>query len=588
MAVIGARPRYAGEQKVKRYDFRRPDKFSKDQIRTLEILHRGFARAGSAALSAALRLEAVVELELVDQCTYGEYVGGLPASTVVAILDLPPLPGPAILQIDNALALASVDRFFGGSGAGPAEERDATVLERVMLSGLVEHALLGALVEAWRRVVELRPTVRAVETNPRWPAVLPDWEMIIMVAFAAGWGRARGKVTMAIPYLALEPLIPRLSARFWHSAGGEGPGVAGSVAADGIQVDAALYRRAEPLSLRRLGALRRGTLVRVSDQAVLALGGRDLLALGTGPGGGFTVERGAAGLAARPQGRGRAEADPGVDSIRAVVRSGLEELERSVGRMAARQDELADQLLLGAEARAGDEGIDMPRPPFGFIGIGQASVLGRLLADEHPQTAALVASLLEPQVAAAALEGLSPGSLQDVVRRIATMERTAPPVVEALGRHLRERLRILSRGEMTQAGGIPAAVAILGAVSRSAERAVVEDLGRSDPELAEEIKRQMFVFEDLVLLDRDTIRAIAGRVAVDELALALKAADPAVREHILAGAQDREALELAQGRLGRRRLDEVEAAQQRIVAAVRQMEEDGEIRVMRPDEGAGE
>ena len=146
----------ADRRKIKIYDFKRPDKLSKDQVRILSVMHEVFARLATNSLSARLRSLAQVRVASVDQLTFEEFTRSVPNPTTLAIVQMDPLKGAAILEIDPAVSFSIIDRLFGGSGEGGRLTRELTDIEQSAIEGVLVR-MLGDLREAWASVVDLRP-----------------------------------------------------------------------------------------------------------------------------------------------------------------------------------------------------------------------------------------------------------------------------------------------------------------------------------------------------------------------------------------------------------------------------------------------
>ena len=224
--------------------------------------------------------------------------------------------------------------------------------------------------------------------------------------------------------------------------------------------------------------------------------------------------------------------------------------------------------------------------PFDFIRRTDPSHLLNFIQSEHPQTIALILSYLEPQKASQILSSLPHEIQADVAKRIATMDRTSPDVLREVERVLERKLSTLASEDYTSAGGIDAIVEILNMVDRGTEKTIIESLEDDDPELAEEIKKRMFVFEDIVLLDDRSIQKLLREVDQQELAKALKAVDTEVQDKIFRNMSKRAASLLKEDMefMGPIRLKDVEEAQQKIVNIIRKLEEAGEIVVARAGE----
>src|SRR5208337_4372527 len=192
---------------------------------------------------------------------------------------------------------------------------------------------------------------------------------------------------------------------------------------------------------------------------------------------------------------------------------------------------------------------------------------------EHPQTISLILAYLEPNKAAYILQKLPHDVQSDVAKRIATMDRTMPEVLREVERVLEKKLSTLSSEDFTAAGGVDSIVGILNLVDRTSEKGIIEALEEDSPELAEDIKKKMFVFEDVVLLDVDG----------QEIAKALKGVDSEVQEKIFKNMSKRAATMLKEDMefMGPVRIKDVEEAQQKIVSIIRHLEETGEIIISR-------
>jgi flagellar motor switch protein FliG len=224
--------------------------------------------------------------------------------------------------------------------------------------------------------------------------------------------------------------------------------------------------------------------------------------------------------------------------------------------------------------------------PFDFIRRTDPTHLLNFIQQEHPQTIALILAYLEPQKASIILSSLPHEIQSDVAKRIATMDRTSPEVLREVERVLEKKLSTLSSEDYTAAGGVESIVEILNLVDRSTEKTIIESLEEDDPELAEDIKKRMFVFEDIVMLGDREIQKVLREVDTSELAKALKAVDSEVQDKIFRNMSKRAATLLKEDMeyMGPVRLKDVEEAQQKIVSIIRKLEEAGEIVVARAGE----
>lgn len=206
-------------RKIKIYDFKRPDKFSKEQIRTVSIMHETFARLTTTSLSAQLRSLVHVHVASVDQLTYEEFIRSIPTPTTLAVINMDPLKGNAILEIDPSITFSIIDRLFGGTGQGDkkATGRDLTDIEQSVMEGIIVR-ILANMREAWTQVIDLRPRLGQIETNPQFAQIVPPTEMVVLVTLETTVGEEEGMLNFCIPYLTIEPIISKLSSQFWFSS----------------------------------------------------------------------------------------------------------------------------------------------------------------------------------------------------------------------------------------------------------------------------------------------------------------------------------------------------------------------------------
>ena len=221
--------------------------------------------------------------------------------------------------------------------------------------------------------------------------------------------------------------------------------------------------------------------------------------------------------------------------------------------------------------------------PFEFIRKTEASQLLNFIQDEHPQTIALILSYLNPGQAALIISALPPDRQSDVAKRIALMDRTSPDVIKEVEKVLESKLSSLVNQDYTIIGGVDAVVDILNTVDRSTEKHIMETLEIDEPELADEIRKKMFVFEDILLLDNRAIQRVLRDVDNNDLAVALKGANEEVQNAIFENLSKRLAVMIREDMdfMGPVRMKDVEEAQQKIVNTIRRLEDSSEIVISR-------
>lgn len=221
--------------------------------------------------------------------------------------------------------------------------------------------------------------------------------------------------------------------------------------------------------------------------------------------------------------------------------------------------------------------------PFEFVRKTDASQLLNFIQDEHPQTIALILSYLPPSQAALIISALPPDRQADVAKRIAVMDRTSPDIVKEVEKVLESKLSSLVNQDYTIIGGVDAVVDILNTVDRGTEKHIMESLEIEEPELADEIRKKMFVFEDILLLDDRAIQRVMRDVDNSDLSVALKGANEEVQAAIFKNMSSRMATMIKEDMefMGPVRMKDVEEAQQKIVGIIRKLEDSAEIVISR-------
>ena len=221
--------------------------------------------------------------------------------------------------------------------------------------------------------------------------------------------------------------------------------------------------------------------------------------------------------------------------------------------------------------------------PFEFVRKTDASQLLNFIQEEHPQTIALILSYLSANQAAAIIGALAPDKQTDVAKRIAQMDRTSPDVIKEVENVLEQKLASLVNQDYTIVGGVDSIVEILNTVDRGTEKHIMETLEIEEPELADEIRKRMFVFEDILSLDDRSIQRVLREVDNNELAVALKASNEEVKNVIFNNLSKRLATMIKEDMdfMGPVRMKDVEDAQQKIVNIIRKLEDSGEIIISR-------
>ncbi len=205
------------ERRIKVYDFRRPERFSKDQIRTFHMIFSAFSRLASSSLAAFLRSRVQINLLSVDQLTYDEFVRSVPNPTYLCIFSMLPLEGRCLLQISLDIVFLMLDRLLGGPGDVPTNTRALTEIENRIMGGIMERVMM-AMAEAWSSIYSIEPRIEAMESNLEFVQIVSGNDMVILFSFEIEIGDRQGMLTMCIPYIVVEPITRSLSASLWFAS----------------------------------------------------------------------------------------------------------------------------------------------------------------------------------------------------------------------------------------------------------------------------------------------------------------------------------------------------------------------------------
>jgi flagellar motor switch protein FliM len=212
------------------YDFRRANRISKDQVRTLQMLHEGFARTLSSSLSAYLRSLVEAELMSVEQVTYGEFMMSVVRPSTLAVLEMRPLKGGAVLDVSPHVVFPMIDRVLGGPGRAVGQIRELTEIERTLVDRIFRRILLD-LEQAWQQVERFDLQLLRVETNPQFVQLTSPNDTAILVDFDLRMGESQGGMSLCLPFATLEPVLPLLVAQRWFGspAGAEAHAASGAI-----------------------------------------------------------------------------------------------------------------------------------------------------------------------------------------------------------------------------------------------------------------------------------------------------------------------------------------------------------------------
>jgi len=204
------------------YDFMRPSKFSKEQLRSLEMIFDNYARVLSSFLTAFLRTTTHVEVSSAEQATYSEFNNALTNPVILSILEFTPLKGSVVLELSANLGYSIIDRILGGPGNTIAKMRDFSEIEKILLERVITQ-MISFLSEPWANVGAFKPRLERLETNLQFAQIIAPNEMTALVTLSIKIGSVEGFLNICIPHITIEPVMERLNTKLWFSTKNDEP-----------------------------------------------------------------------------------------------------------------------------------------------------------------------------------------------------------------------------------------------------------------------------------------------------------------------------------------------------------------------------
>lgn len=207
-------PKDEEKQKIKLYDFRSPQKFTKDHIRTLELIHDNYARIISNYLTAQIRSNVKVKIESVEQITYEEFIHSVPNPTILTLFKMPPLSGTILFETNPGFVFQIIDKLLGGRGNKEYKTREFTDIDKnIILS--VNKGLISNLKLAWDDVLKVETEIEGIETNPALNQTLAPNEPVALITFSVEMEKNSTMINLCIPYLSIEKVLDKLVVQYW-------------------------------------------------------------------------------------------------------------------------------------------------------------------------------------------------------------------------------------------------------------------------------------------------------------------------------------------------------------------------------------
>lgn len=201
-------------QKVKPYNFRNPNKFTKEHLKTLELIHDNYGRIISNYLTAQLRSNVKVKIESVQQITYEEFIHSIPNPTVLTIFKMPPLNGQVMFEMNPQFVFQIMDILLGGNGETQYETKEFTDIDKNLIMS-INKDVIANLTLAWADILEVKPEIESIESNPALNQTMAPNEPVALITFSTEIGRSSSFMNICIPYLSIEKILDKLVVQYW-------------------------------------------------------------------------------------------------------------------------------------------------------------------------------------------------------------------------------------------------------------------------------------------------------------------------------------------------------------------------------------
>lgn len=256
------------KEKVKVYDFKRAMRYSKEQLRSISRIHENFTRLMTSYLSSQLRTYVQIEIDLVDQVTYHEFIASIPSRTILNVFDVQPMDGKMVMEINPQVAYSVLERLLGGQGDPSTRNGTLTEIETVLIQKIFAQAF-EMYPEVWKNIENIKVKWEAIESNPQFIQIASQNDTVIVIALRTTIGEITGRMTLCLPHLIVEPVLPKLSTHQWLS----------SMSKKNVPQEDKLKQNLDTVRIPVIAELGRATLP-VSDLLNLQIG--DVIGIETG------------------------------------------------------------------------------------------------------------------------------------------------------------------------------------------------------------------------------------------------------------------------------------------------------------------
>jgi flagellar motor switch protein FliM len=500
--ILGNDIRTDREYEITTYDFKRPEKLSKEQIRTLSLIHETFCGIAMTSLSERLRSAVEIQISSVDQIPYEEFVRSVSVPSVIGVVNMDPLKGMAVLDIEPSTTFALVDRLLGGKGEELPIGREISEIECGLIEGIFIQ-LLGSLRESWTPVIDLRPRLAQIETIPQYAQIVPPTEMVVLIGMRARIGDVEGMIRFCIPYITIEAIAHRFTAIYMYSTV-KGRGGAREVPPElmrDVGIEAEVCVAGEKVSLKRIGAMKKGARIHLPGwkrgDAFVRAGGVPVLDLKRQSSAddselAFAVSKPILNRleflrpATEEQETSSDRIEERIAQLSDEISRGFESLQKSIKEIGIREEGAATELESVDSATEPPEQQILEKAPFSSITSNNVGWCASYLSEEHPQLIAMILTKIGTDLASVLICELPDSLRVDVIRRIGSIDRVDPLAVSESSRALERKFNSVPMDELKGKSTVDTALDILKAVPPSVKEQMVEALEQDASDLANE------------------------------------------------------------------------------------------------------
>ncbi len=591
--ILGRKTPVYPDLRIKPYDFTRPDKFSREQIRTVSLIHESFCRKFGASLDTIFPFPVSVQVTEVDQMTFQESFDHGRTTGPIGVHALPPLPGTFLTLWDQPVSEVILSALGGAVPMGNSCPGDTalTELEKLLFKGFLSQGLT-ALDQAWSFLGGPGSQIHSIEDNPRYSQIVPPTEMVMTVDIFLGINNQKGMMRFVYPSLSLEPILEQLSAKWWYSRISRNSAPRSVALSQLLPIEAKVQVVLPPITIGDLKHMEPGTTLSVplaQTQKLAISAGTAFLCSAS-----WTQPELDKPMSLIPQADSRKEnpeilQQPGANHLK-EIHDLLDSFTRTIGTTLKEYlgppPSTSHHSFLGQHPDQQAHSSDRTARIFQDLTVEHAEYVIKALEHERVSLQATIVTQLNNSLAADFLTRLGDDKRSEFLEAIIHMGKIPGFVLDLCSTYMEQQITSRKAQRHTESGGMTKAVDILNYVPASIERDLVMGWEKNNPDLAEKIKQHLFVFDDIVLLSSETLEKLLSLVDPVDFLWSIKNSSPEVRsyfEKTLGTQRTQEYYDRAKA-LGPVRIRDVDAAQARLIAQLQELDLAGEVVILRPNE----